>query len=329
MAYEAEERRRGHEHLDDILKNAGKILEAQQVDLFRGETSTPSTSRASSISGEEPEDSELVSEVATEMASDVDDGEFDTTALLGNPPSVSREASTTSIGDQLQLPSMPIGIEAPHGTSNKQLSQDIECTSILSDGPNQDVRPQASYRHISESSDILFQGLLPTNDTGHYEPSNNVSDGMHDMAISQNKGDTDAAPTINSAVLLSPRASDDRISKLEETGQKIDSIPNGGVYPAEAQAHEDVISYPQHESVEHPEDQDVPLDDDDEVDSSIPLYLRPYAVTAVNWEPQSKVKPPVLLRGTLRPYQQAGLEWLASIHGSNLNGILADEMGLG
>ncbi|KAI0667128.1 SNF2 family N-terminal domain-containing protein [Trametes maxima] len=71
------------------------------------------------------------------------------------------------------------------------------------------------------------------------------------------------------------------------------------------------------------------LDDEVDEDSSIPYYLRPYAVAPVEWDPQAKVKPPLLLRGTLRPYQQAGLEWLASIHSRNLNGILADEMGLG
>ncbi|EIW70556.1 hypothetical protein TREMEDRAFT_11403, partial [Tremella mesenterica DSM 1558] len=41
------------------------------------------------------------------------------------------------------------------------------------------------------------------------------------------------------------------------------------------------------------------------------------------------VRQPILLRGTLRPYQQAGLEWLASLYANNMNGILADEMGLG
>ncbi|KAK4685864.1 helicase SRCAP/SWR1, partial [Tremellales sp. Uapishka_1] len=42
-----------------------------------------------------------------------------------------------------------------------------------------------------------------------------------------------------------------------------------------------------------------------------------------------RVRPPFLLRGTLRPYQQAGLEWLASLYANKMNGILADEMGLG
>lgn len=38
---------------------------------------------------------------------------------------------------------------------------------------------------------------------------------------------------------------------------------------------------------------------------------------------------PTLLKGQLREYQHVGLDWLASLHRSNLNGILADEMGLG
>ena len=38
---------------------------------------------------------------------------------------------------------------------------------------------------------------------------------------------------------------------------------------------------------------------------------------------------PSLLRGSLREYQQVGLDWLASMYTNQLNGILADEMGLG
>jgi len=43
----------------------------------------------------------------------------------------------------------------------------------------------------------------------------------------------------------------------------------------------------------------------------------------------NRLKAPFLLRGSLRPYQHAGLEWLASLYTNNMNGILADEMGLG
>lgn len=80
-----------------------------------------------------------------------------------------------------------------------------------------------------------------------------------------------------------------------------------------------------------PEDDDAAsaVGDEFEEDARIPRYLKPYAVAPVEWDDTAVIKPPALLRGILRPYQQAGLEWLASIHTRNLNCILADEMGLG
>ncbi|KAG6830430.1 hypothetical protein H0H92_000733 [Tricholoma furcatifolium] len=76
-------------------------------------------------------------------------------------------------------------------------------------------------------------------------------------------------------------------------------------------------------------DGDEPFDDTDEHEVAIPHYLRSFAVAPVDWSSDTKITPPLLLRGHLRPYQQSGLEWLASLHSNNLNGILADEMGLG
>lgn len=53
------------------------------------------------------------------------------------------------------------------------------------------------------------------------------------------------------------------------------------------------------------------------------------SVASVLAEEDNRVRPPFLLRGTLRPYQHGGLEWLASLYANKMNGILADEMGLG
>ncbi|KAI3403455.2 SWR1 [Candida oxycetoniae] len=53
------------------------------------------------------------------------------------------------------------------------------------------------------------------------------------------------------------------------------------------------------------------------------------AVEIVNGAKVRDVPVPSLLRGTLRPYQKQGLNWLASLYNNNTNGILADEMGLG
>ncbi|KAK6464709.1 SNF2 family N-terminal domain-containing protein [Scheffersomyces coipomensis] len=49
----------------------------------------------------------------------------------------------------------------------------------------------------------------------------------------------------------------------------------------------------------------------------------------VNDTTVKNVRIPSLLRGTLRPYQKQGLNWLASLYNNDTNGILADEMGLG
>ncbi|KIJ51416.1 hypothetical protein M422DRAFT_224001 [Sphaerobolus stellatus SS14] len=70
-------------------------------------------------------------------------------------------------------------------------------------------------------------------------------------------------------------------------------------------------------------------DDEESEDDTLPPYLSDFAAAPVDYNPDSKIGHPFLLRGILRPYQQSGLEWLASLHIKNLNGILADEMGLG
>ncbi len=46
-------------------------------------------------------------------------------------------------------------------------------------------------------------------------------------------------------------------------------------------------------------------------------------------EDRAGIAPPASFRGSLRPYQQAGLSWLWFLHRNALGGILADDMGLG
>ncbi|KAF8589471.1 hypothetical protein K439DRAFT_1628697 [Ramaria rubella] len=71
-------------------------------------------------------------------------------------------------------------------------------------------------------------------------------------------------------------------------------------------------------------------DEDDDINGQrVAPYLADFAAAPVEWDSNAKIGAPFLLRGNLRPYQQSGLEWLASLHTNNLNGILADEMGLG
>jgi helicase SWR1 len=133
----------------------------------------------------------------------------------------------------------------------------------------------------------------------------------------------------------------DSVSESRGVTTSVQNSPELGDVPVDAFEHdlpmESVESAPSQagdlEDINEQEDQDEEDQGHEEAvekrDVKIPEYLKPYAVAPVEWDLQSKVTPPLLLRGILRPYQQSGLEWLASLHVNRLNGILADEMGLG
>lgn len=63
-------------------------------------------------------------------------------------------------------------------------------------------------------------------------------------------------------------------------------------------------------------------------DSVVPITRSP-TPGATDAATKAMVPIPALLRGTLRSYQHAGVDWLVSLHRNGTNGILADEMGLG
>ena len=106
------------------------------------------------------------------------------------------------------------------------------------------------------------------------------------------------------------------------------SIPSPAEFPPESSEPDyhgpDVEpSRPFTPPLEDEEDEEVVVQDD-----GINNYLRPYAVTKVDgWDPDRIIRPSPLLRGSLRPYQRAGLEWLANHHTQFFNCILSDEMG--
>ncbi|KAI0300426.1 SNF2 family N-terminal domain-containing protein [Multifurca ochricompacta] len=124
----------------------------------------------------------------------------------------------------------------------------------------------------------------------------------------------------------------DEPEELASTPQTLSATYDHDIERLNFQNNHGTLSRPGPDSISPlPEEDDIAfaVGDEFEDDTRIPRYLKPYAVAPVVWDPSAMIKPPVLLRGILRPYQQAGLEWLASIHTRNLNCILADEMGLG
>ncbi|EPQ55485.1 hypothetical protein GLOTRDRAFT_106023 [Gloeophyllum trabeum ATCC 11539] len=177
------------------------------------------------------------------------------------------------------------------------------------------TQPDAIQSEASSQSPDLIK------DISHELKWSTLQDAAHDNVLSTLGEETKIAEedVITTQEVLSPRNTDSGLAFSEVFQSEVPSKPEAPVYD----------SVPPGSMEEPGTDEEYGDENNSEEDARVPAYLRPFAVAPVDWDPQDRIKPPLLLRGVLRPYQQAGLEWLASLHTSHLNGILADEMGLG
>lgn len=405
---EAEELKRGHEHLDAILDQSGLLLETQQNSLVRRSRSTSSDgfgmwgseggdSDDSEGDGEEGEEDDIETDEEEPEPepepepSDVDeegDGDMDveTIALLGShsniPISQSVEASPTA--STSILPSR--GSVSPDGAVNDEFSMlaledllilpessppptptppsyPLGSPSLLSlpsvqvrDAPPVDdsVAPSDYAETVSSSvsavvspgkydEELMAQNLTTPKDTRSQIPIPDIDLHSRPEAIIDTLDEIPAQAALEEAMEVNqvhpfanditsetrpcetnvdagingrePHARCDEAVRPDEPGKEEQELPKLPIFSENGDdAHADE---PEEEEQELP---DLPV---------IPEYLKPFAVAPVEWDPDVPIKPPLLLRGVLRPYQQTGLEWLTTLHRNNLNGILADEMGLG
>ena len=337
MEHEAEELKRGHAHLDAILDQSGQILETQHGDLSRGDLYI--SSRGSSMENlgldEEEEEEDEDEDEETE-------GEDEGGALTGD---ISLRASEDEGEDDVENEDEDDAVDSfmllgelsrPHVSlisrsptqdttaSNLPAQEDIETSTdphLLSSLADEDVIMYSPSSPSSSFVDILVPERSPQSphlSIDEYREEEDVNKLGEDMShASQSAGkhvafDSQSQPDEppDDLVDLEERQSDDH-ALLDPDATPTKSPDNVLEDPAETLADTQI------EEV------------DQDLEAQIPDYLRPYAVAPVEWDVNSKVTPPLLLRGVLRPYQQSGLEWLVSLHVNKLNGILADEMGLG
>ena len=365
LELEAEELKRGHAHLDAILDQSGQILETQQGDLSRGDLY--SSSRGSSMEnlGLDEEEEENEEEDEDEEIEDEDEG---IEALAGDiSMRASGEAegegeddnenededdavdSFMLLGELSRLPrvSSTSRSATPDTTAfNFPVQEDIETSTtphLLSPLADDDMMmhspssPSLSFADISVPERSPQPPHLSIDECPTNREVVNAEPISHKSSIMEEDEDEDTSHTSQSAgrhVTLddcrtqADEPPDDRVD-LEE--QQSDALPdNPDATPAKSP---DNILADLEDPAETNVDAQIDEEDSEELDqdleAQIPDYLKPYAVAPVEWDVNSKVTPPLLLRGVLRPYQQSGLEWLVSLHVNKLNGILADEMGLG
>ena len=323
LAEEEEERRLGHAHLDAILSQSGQILESQQEDLSRGDLYRSRSQSGSDVEFDAGSDTNL--EVGTD-----DEQE--------EPGDVVEEAGSEFGGvfEAREEHETPTRSGTP--STDAADAEDDEgglTTHLLSGFP--DIVEDAVAAH---SDDLFSEADL--GDLAHPEsspvriPQNTVSEPRLESVSGE-----EASMDIFSTFLPDPEISfqepvvpqeafqelDEPLQLERQTSAEKDDVRPMDVVPSRHSSEVVEDSHATDRISEEGDAREAHLGQEEEI--QIPEHLKPYAVAPVKWDADKKVTPPLLLRGVLRPYQQSGLEWLASLHTNKLNGILADEMGLG
>ncbi|KAG2153253.1 SNF2 family N-terminal domain-containing protein [Suillus clintonianus] len=357
---EAEERRRGHEHLDAILNRSGHILETQQAELARGDTSR---SRSSSVSGHFL-DPGFDSEGSESSESEVDEGDADGMDQLFSSQASDRdtenaeEEESTKEEDEEEEDEDGTSASALLGPSLIQLGGEDASSAtsqagvnLLDAEMNDGEESEAVLSVVAVEPPLLLPFSLPMSQ----ETPTDTDSVLHEQTTEDYRSphfeSFNDAPSPASTVAGLEEESEsnfdgDKGIKMTVAKSAPDTLASGAAdvdmgQVTEVETEDDYAGFP---VVETPSsrppspssgmivDESELLDETEDIhqeEDNIPDYLKPYAVAPVHWNTEDKVKVPVLIRGILRPYQQSGLEWLASLHVNNLNGILADEMGLG
>lgn len=342
---EEEERRLGRAHLDAILSQSGQILETQQEDLTKRD-GYRSQSRSSSQDSDEEEDGGADSQ--TDFDNQTEDIETEE----------NKEADGSDSDEELkeaddESSAMLLGI-ANSAERNPMVEKEISTplsqprigqTSMnLADADFREVETDMLAVHSAQDSEVIseFELLETENEMMDNPAAEGESWSTKLGSVSQinippacdSRSNSPSLPEEFPEQPLQGVAESMDLYQLDAAAGQDTDIPTSGqdsrelspdhlteTYDADA---EETLDQHHQASKDVPDEGSIP-----DRDEHIPEYLKPYAVAPVKWDSDKQVTPPVLLRGVLRPYQQSGLEWLASLHTNKLNGILADEMGLG
>lgn len=337
-------------HLDAILDQSGMILEAQQLDLTRirsrsGSIKDWSTNDDSEIEGLGSDDTKRENDMDTDTDSEFPD--VDASYLLG-PGAAQISGADTEHGSH-EAESKSPSADALSGSRN---------SSRFPDEPDEPDEPY--YQTPPDEVVSVSTEDADDDDASVAFTTTNLDEGTH----GNKETDTDEANV--RTVSLSVHSENDE-NDLDQSFTEILETAGGNGLPENTGTREPITSLApemivktqdlssfevlSNDLTENVQDEnalnlpeavvdsnlELPTQEDrdhkeleiEDEDIEIPPHLRDFAVAPVNWVSESKISPPFLLRGVLRPYQLAGLEWLASLHTNQLNGILADEMGLG
>ncbi|KAI1610299.1 adenosinetriphosphatase [Exophiala viscosa] len=324
--YEEEQQARVKGHLARVLDRTDQMLNkaAEHEESIVGTDAENSTSETSE---EDSEDSEQMSETDTDSESEPEVGNGDA------------EMSVEELRRKYEnLPDMP--------EADEEARQDsIEASENETD-PKQSEEDSDPETEMDSEFDTDESGTENEDDDDEHEGEEEAQGGL--LSLFSKKEISEMAPASDglSAEQEEAAKGSPLVQVLEDHEiQDAESL----VLPASPDKHgpKEVDAESRQEDIQHSASGEDSGSADPSAHTSPPTSatkvsesdsvssIEPHAETALPLTPfdgkSSTIKTPVpsLLRGTLRPYQHEGLDWLAELYAHGRSGILADEMGLG
>ncbi|EGW33014.1 uncharacterized protein SPAPADRAFT_70946 [Spathaspora passalidarum NRRL Y-27907] len=330
--------KKGREHLSQMLEHSTQLLEAQLASsreatadiesetLLSDEMNEGSDSDTFSSSSEEEEElNGSAKEAENDMNLSIEElkkkyANMESSVEPSSNPERETEQDSEEEEEEEEEESDDDGINVSQG-----LASLYGITEVESPAP---VTPSTEYtEQEKEIIDKLNQEEQIDNSLLDSDDASSISD----WESSENEADEEVEPE-----------DDEEMEEVEETEEKPNGLASLFNNDIEDESDEDVEINEESGSDDYMSTTDEEAEAEEKETSNGSLKSEEptkqeqedeeeeeVKVEEINGSMVKDVPLPSLLRGTLRPYQKQGLNWLASLYNNNTNGILADEMGLG
>lgn len=286
----------GREHLSKMLEHSTQLLEAQ-LNRSSHENTEAESAADSAVDSDDDSNAEDSENFSSSSESDDEQNEENHTDKGDN------ELSVEELRKKYNLMESSVEPTSEMNGTNSELGDE----SSLGNGnglaalyENGEVKAPVSLEYTDDQKKLIE---ITKSEKNEMLDSDEFSDSMSDETSSSDESESG--------------------EEASESESEVEIGSNGSGLAGFYQTKEDVEmeeAEQSEKSTEEEEEPKTPGSADSEKDEK---------VEEINGFKVKDVPVPSLLRGTLRPYQKQGLNWLASLYNNNTNGILADEMGLG
>ena len=322
---------KGREHLSQMLEHSTQLLEAQLAKPPIQENPEDSSSES-----ESSQDSDHHLSSSSDDLSDEEEEEVRNELGQNDIETDANDEKLTLDELRLKYKEIKASTSPPSSKTNSSSSESEEVEEEEDDDIDISQGLSALYGGKVSTPDVVTNGEYSNKeieliDSIAKEEKNSVLDAESDNDSISTESDSDSDDESGS------ESDNEKVphAKAEKVGGLSSLFSNGDI---EDDSSDEEISQDQ-ESEDDSDDDNMSETTDEEEEPTTPKStedtigddkgVEEILEEEINGSKVRDVPVPPLLRGTLRPYQKQGLNWMASLYNNNTNGILADEMGLG